>query len=438
MLPILDFARILLPPNAPLAFSAQELDATVIRAVSIVDDLNHGRGNNTDAGIPMLGWQWGFDESMGLLPKLQQAVEKLRSTVDTIFLLGIGGSYLGPKAAIEACLGTFYNDVLAPKLCFLGFDTDPDYLASCLDRGRGKKIGCVVISKSGTTIETALAFRYIRQILLEEGARESDRIIAVTGDRGSALRRAATEMGFPAFPVPENVGGRYSLFTAVGLVPLLCAGIDVVKLLQGGRDMQRLCDLVDAQGNPALRYAAYRHVLMRKGAVAEYQVTNIARLQSFSHWAVQLEAESEGHQGSGVHVIPVSFPRELHSVGQLLQEGPRNAFAVATTVLTDRNVRMPNYASSGDGLDGLSVSVPHLAAMNEMMLDAALDAHHQGGLPSMCLRLADTSPYSIGAYAYLLMKATAIQGYLLGHNPFVQPGVKLWKQVLADKIAQQP
>lgn len=428
----LNYANMLNTPNTKIQITPEEIAAHAGRVNKIIEALNKGEGDNQDKGVPMLGWQTYAQElTKTEIQKIKDAAQNLTDKCDIVFIIGIGGSYLGPKAVIEAMYGKNYNDVLQTKLYFLGCDTDPEYYAHCLKIAEGKNVGAVVISKSGTTTEPAIAFRYIKQIIEQKGAQAKDYIIAVTDAQKGALRKVADAEGYATFVIPDNIGGRFSVITPVGLVPIALAGIDITAYVQGFIDAQPIIDLPDCAKNPAAMYALLRFLAWQKGAVAEYQVTNSAFFESNIAWTMQLEPESEGHQGHGLHVVPAVFPRDLHSIGQIIQQGPRNLIEIATKILNPRaDLALPEFADNTDELNYIPQNKLTLQDINGMTIDGPLAAHFADGVPNMTIELTEISPWTLGQYHYMLMKATGIQGYLLGHNPFIQPGVQFWKDKL--------
>lgn len=429
----LNYQNMLNTPKTKINISEADLAAQADQVQKIIEMLNKGEGDNQDKGVPMLGWQTYAQElTKTNIQKIQNAAQNLTSKCDIVFIIGIGGSYLGPKAVIEAVYGKNYNDILKTKIYFLGCDTDPEYYAHCLKIAAGKNIGAVVISKSGTTTEPAIAFRYIKQLIeKKQGQKAKDYIIAVTDAKKGALRKVADAEGYESFVIPDNIGGRFSVITPVGLVPIAVAGIDIAEYVQGYIDAKPVIDLPNIKKNPAAMYAMLRFLAWQKGAAVEYQVTNSAFFESNIGWTMQLEPESEGHLGRGLHVVPAVFPRDLHSIGQIIQQGPRNIIEIATKILKPRvDLPVPKFADDTDELNYIPQNKLTLKDINGMTIDGPLAAHYAAGVPNMTIELDEISPRALGQYHYMLMKATGIQGYLLGHNPFVQPGVQFWKDKL--------
>ncbi|MDR1997120.1 MAG: glucose-6-phosphate isomerase [Candidatus Margulisbacteria bacterium] len=429
----LNYANMLNTPQTGIQITEAEVQAQLPGVKAIIEALNKGEGDNQDRGVPMLGWQtYARELTAADIQRIQETAQGLAARCDIIFIIGIGGSYLGPKAVIEALYGKNYNDLLKTKIYFLGCDTDPEFYAHCLQIAADKNAGAIVISKSGTTTEPAIAFRFAKQLIAKkQGPLAKDYIIAVTDARKGALRQAADAEGYASFVIPDNIGGRFSVITPVGLVPIAAAGLDIAEYIRGYVDARADIDSPDPEYNPAAIYALLRFLAWQKGAAVEYQVTNSAFFESSIAWTMQLEPESEGHQGHGLHVVPAVFPRDLHSIGQLIQQGPRNLIEIATKILKPRvDLEVPEFADNTDELNYIRQNKLTLRDINGMTIDGPLAAHYAAGVPNMTIELEALTPFYLGKYHYMLMKATAIQGYLLGHNPFIQPGVQFWKDRL--------
>lgn len=429
----LNYELMLNASKTKIQITEKDIQHNLERLHTVVAQLNHGNGDNKDGAVPMIGWQtYAQNIKRSLVEEIISAANKLRKKSEIIFVIGIGGSYLGPRAVIEAIYGKNYNEIIAPKIYFLGCDTDPDYYQHCLKQAEGKNIGAVVISKSGTTTEPALAFRYIKELIEKQHEAESkERIIAVTDERKGALRKMADQEGWQTFIIPDDIGGRFSVVTPVGLVPIALAGVDIVDYLKGYTQAKALADSENVEKNPAAMYALLRYIAWQKGAVAEYQITNSSAFEANIFWTMQLEPESEGHKGHGLHVVPGVFPRDLHSIGQLIQQGPRNLIEIATKIMKPKqDLAVPEFSADLDGLNYIPKNNLTLNDINKMTIDGPLAAHYADGVPNMTIELEEITPNNLGKYHYLLMKATGIQGYLLGHNPFIQPGVQFWKDKL--------
>ncbi len=428
----LNYRNMFAVPKTKINITEKELKNILPKVSQIITQLNKGEGDNQDKGVKMLGWQdYAKSISNAEIERIKQTADTLRGQCEIIFIIGIGGSYLGPRAVIEAIYGRNFNEIISPKLYFIGNDTDPEYYDQCLTLAKGKKLGAIVISKSGTTTEPAMAFRFIKALIEKQhGQTARNRIIAITDAKKGALRKMAETEGYQTFVIPDDVGGRFSVITPVGLVPIAAAGINISEYILGYLAAKPIIDN-PTEENPAAIYAALRFLAWQKGATVEYQVTNSSFMESNIFWTMQLEPESEGHDGHGIHVVPGVFPRDLHSIGQLIQQGPRNLIEVATKVMKARtDLNVPLNKDNLDELNYIPEKKLTLNDINKMTIDGPLAAHYADGVPNMTIEIPEISPTNIGKYHYLLMKATAIQGYLMGHNPFVQPGVQFWKDKL--------
>ncbi len=430
----INYQNMLNTPNTQVKITAEELAGTLEKTKTIITQLNNGEGDIKDKTVKMIGWQ---DYAVNLTAEeINNIIDKsqaLAKRSDILFVIGIGGSYLGPKAVIEAIYGKNYNDIISPKIYFLGCDTDPDFYSHCLKIATGKKVGAIVISKSGTTTEPGIAFRFIKELIENQhGSAAKEQIIAVTDQAKGALRKLADEEGYETFVIPDDIGGRFSVITPVGLVPIAAAGIDIKEYIKGYIDTKKLLDSTDnIENNPAAVYAALRYIAWTKGAAVEYQTTNSSFFEANIFWTMQLEPESEGHQGHGIHVVPAVYPRDLHSIGQIVQQGPRNIIEIATKIMgTDNDLVIPRSEANLDELNYIPENKLSLNEINKMTIDGPLAAHYADGVPNMTIEIEKITPRNIGKYHFMLMKATGIQGFLMGHNPFIQPGVQFWKDKL--------
>jgi len=365
--------------------------------------------------------------------RIQEAAARIRSDSDALVVIGIGGSYLGARATVEA-LGHAFHNLLprerrgAPQIFFAGTDLSPRYLKELFDVLEGREVSVNVVSKSGTTTEPAIAFRLFRSWMErrygKEGARR--RIYATTDRARGALKQLAEAEGYTQFVIPDDIGGRYSVLTAVGLLPIAAAGIDIEALMAGAAAAAEEYNEPDIERNPCYQYAAARHALYRRGLTTEVLVTYEPALRSTAEWWKQLFGESEGKDGKGIFPASASFTTDLHSLGQYIQEGMRNLFE--TVVHVERptvDIPIPG-GEEGDGLGYLSGQTLH--HVNHTALVATRLAHTDGGVPNLTLTLPELTPYHYGQMLYFFMKACAISGYLLGVNPFDQPGVERYKE----------
>lgn len=407
----------------------QTYDAALRRAHEAFEILEGGTG----AGHDFLGWNY-LPSQIGRkeLNEYLSVVEAwVALEVEVVVVIGIGGSYLGAKAAIEA-LNHSFSDLIGsaggPVVVFAGQNLSEEYLAELTDLLKVRSCATVVISKSGTTTEPAVAFRVVRDLLLRkygrEGARE--RIVAITDARKGALKTLADREGYRAFVIPDNIGGRYSVLTPVGLLPIALAGYDIDELVRGARDMQRLC-AKNHDDNPAIQYAAMRNALYESGKNIELLASFHPRLRSFAEWWKQLFGESEGKQGKGIFPASVLYTTDLHSMGQYVQQGRRNLFE--TVIAVEKSRRELLIERDADDLDGLNYlagqSVEHC---NRMAAAGTRFAHVDGGVPNLQITIRQVDEYSLGQLFYFFEKACGISAYMLGVNPFDQPGVEDYKQ----------
>lgn len=391
--------------------------------------------NKTGAGSDYLGWvdlpvQYNKEE----FDRILKAAEKIKSNSDALIVIGIGGSYLGAKAAIEMLTHTFYNLLpkhkrTTPEIYFVGQNISSTYVAHLLQLLEGKEISVNVISKSGTTTEPAIAFRIFRELLEQKyGKAEAAKRIYVTTDQSKgALKKLADEEGYETFVVPDDIGGRYSVLTAVGLLPIASAGIEIEAMMRGAADARASYSNPRLQENEAYQYAAVRNVLYRKGKTTEILVNYEPSLQYVSEWWKQLFGESEGKDYKGIYPSSVAFSTDLHSMGQYIQEGTRNLFE--TILQVERVTEQIRLGTDPQNLDGLNfLSGQTMDFINKKAFEGAMLAHSDGGVPNLIITLPDLSPYTFGYMVYFFEKACGISGYLLGVNPFDQPGVEEYKK----------
>ncbi len=435
----LDITNVFQAPGDPQPMTRAELAALAPEVLRAHQDLKAGRGDVKDGQTVMLGWQ---DLPRRIPPAhldhIRQVAADLAGRIDAYVSLGIGGSYLGIEATVRALTHTHFNSLPrherggAPEIYFLGQDLDPDHFRDTLDALRGKRVGINVISKSGTTTETAIAFRVLRALLEQSCGDEAARHILVTTDANQgALRALARQKGYTSFVVPDNVGGRFSVLTDVGLVGVAVAGIDVTQFVEGFAQMQQRTDPDDFWGNPALVHAAVRTLAWRKGKRVEVVATNSTALLHVARFMEQLFPESEGHGGKGLWVSPSLYSEKLHANGQMVQQGPRHLLETFLRLgRHDSRVPIPTDADDADGLNYLPAAGRDLGAVNELAVEGPAYAHYMGGVPNMTLTVPARTPRHLGQLYYLLQRSVAVSGTLLGHNPFVQPGVVDYKQAI--------
>ncbi|TYP71815.1 glucose-6-phosphate isomerase [Paenibacillus methanolicus] len=391
--------------------------------------------NGTGAGSDYLGWidlPHNYDKEE--FARIQQAAKKIQSDSEVLIVIGIGGSYLGARAAIEALSHSFYNILpngqrKTPQVLFAGNNISSTYVNHLLQVLEGRDWSINVISKSGTTTEPALAFRVFREALEAKYGKEESRkrIYATTDKAKGALKKLATEEGYESFIIPDDVGGRYSVLTAVGLLPIAVAGIDIESMMKGAADAATEYNNPNLAENEAYQYAAARNALYRKGKVTEILVNYEPSLHFVSEWWKQLFGESEGKDYKGIYPASVDFSTDLHSMGQFIQEGNRNIFE---TVIQVENVsEQITIGHDADDLDGLNyLTGKTMDFVNKKAFEGTLLAHTDGQVPNFIVNIKDLTPYTFGYLVYFFEKACGISGYLLGVNPFDQPGVEAYKR----------
>lgn len=381
-------------------------------------------------GSDFLGWldlPQNYDKEE--FARIKQAAEKIRKHSDILVAIGIGGSYLGAKAAIEMLSHSFYNFKEGTKVIFAGNNISSTYLAELLEILEGKDWSINVISKSGTTTEPAIAFRILKKKLIEKyGEEESKNRIFVTTDRAKgALKTLATEKGYESFVVPDDVGGRFSVLTAVGLLPIAVAGIDIDAMMKGAYDAMIEYSDPNLDSNPVYQYAVLRNILYGKGKVLELLVNYEPKLQYFGEWWKQLFGESEGKNHKGIFPASANFSTDLHSLGQIIQEGRRNLFETVINVVEP--TKELTIEAEQEDLDQLNyLSGKTVDYVNKNAFKGTVLAHVDGGVPNLIVNLKKLDEYGFGYLVYFFEKAVAMSGYLLGVNPFDQPGVEAYKK----------
>lgn len=391
---------------------------------------NLRRGNSQ--GADFLGWlDYPNSYDKEEFDRIKKAAAFIRSKCEAFIVIGIGGSYLGSKAIIEAMSPFFANesDEVKTKIYFAGQNLSGKYHRDLIRLVKDKDVMVNVISKSGTTTEPAIAFRLFKELLEEkygvEGSRE--RIFVTTDAKKGALKDLATDQGYETFVVPDDVGGRYSVHTAVGLLPIAAAGFDIDAFMKGAKDQMEEVNACTDGSCACHRYALARNILYQRGKAIEIMVNYQPEMQMFAEWWKQLFGESEGKDGKGHFPASVNNSTDLHSMGQIIQQGRRNIFETVIAIdQVDRDVTIPESEGNLDGLNyiaGMGMNqVNHKAYMGAML------AHVEGLVPNVVLQLEDLSMYSLGALVYFFERACAISGYLMGVNPFNQPGVESYKR----------
>jgi glucose-6-phosphate isomerase len=387
------------------------------------------------AGSDFLGWVHlpeNYDRTE--YKRIKQCAEKIRNDSDILLVIGIGGSYIGARAAIDMLSHTFShlqteNERNAPQIIFVGHHLSSDYIADLLEVLHDKDVSINVISKSGTTTEPAIAFRIFRRFLEKKyGATEANqRIYATTDKKKGALKHAAEEASYETFVIPDDIGGRYSVLTAVGLLPIAVAGIAVDEVMAGAKDAMLQLDQPELGKNAAYQYAATRNILYNKGKTTELLINYDPKLTSFAEWWKQLFGESEGKDSKGIYPASANFTTDLHSLGQYIQEGRRNLFETVLHVQrSQKDVLVRKEADNIDDLNYLAGKSIH--EINEKAYQGTLLAHTDGNVPNLVVEIPELNAYTLGYLIYFFEKACAASGYLLGVNPFNQPGVEAYKK----------
>ena len=386
----------------------------------------------TGAGNDFLGWvklPENYDKEE--FARIKIAAEKIKQNSDILVVIGIGGSYLGARAAIEFCKSPLYNNLKkdTPDIYFAGNNISPTALTELLSICEGKDISVNVISKSGTTTEPAIAFRVFKSLLVEKYGEEGakDRIFVTTDKARGTLKQFSDKAGYETFVVPDDVGGRFSVLTAVGLLPIACAGIDIDDLMHGAQQAMSCFANFDMETNIAVKYAVIRNILLNKGKSTEILVGYEPYMLMLNEWWKQLYGESEGKDQKGIFPASVVFSTDLHSMGQYIQDGQRNLFETVISI-DDPGAKfiIPEDAANVDGLN--FIAGRELDYVNKTAMTATLLAHNDGGVPNLLLQVADRSAASLGYLMYFFEFACGISGYLLGVNPFNQPGVEAYKK----------
>jgi glucose-6-phosphate isomerase len=421
-----------------------KLDCSGIDQFVSVDEMNLIQGKASEAyqkitkenceGSEMLGFVGlPTDYDKDEFTRIQATAEKIRENSDVLIVIGIGGSYLGARAVIEALKPNLYNNLDkeardCPEIYFAGQNMSGSYLSDLLEVIKDKDISINVISKSGTTTEPAIAFRIFKKLLEvkygKSGAKE--RIFATTDSEVGALKSLADKEGYETFVVPNNIGGRFSVLTAVGLLPIAVAGIDIEALLAGAKIGQDAY-AEDGLDNNVNKYAVARNILYQKGKKIEIFANYEPKLHYFSEWLKQLFGESEGKNGKGIFPVAVDFSTDLHSLGQYIQEGERTIFE--TVLFVEKSAEDIMIPESADDTDGFNfIAGKTLSSVNETAMTATVAAHVGGGVPNIVINISELTPFCLGQLIYFFEKSCAMSAYILGVNPFNQPGVEVYKK----------
>ena len=425
--------------NAASFLQAEALELLEKQTVAANALLENGQG----AGNDYIGWvTLPSSITNDELDDIQNTANILRNKCEVVIVAGIGGSYLGARAVNDALASAFdayqAEDRKNPYVVYAGNNIGEDYLAELMEFIDDKQFGIINISKSGTTTETALAFRLLKTVLEQKVGKEEarNRIVAITDQAKGALRSLATKEGYKTFVIPDNVGGRFSVLTPVGLLPIAVAGGDIYALVKGAQDMEKAtaAEIAYAQ-NPACQYAAIRNALYQSGKKIEILVNFNPKLHYFSEWWKQLYGESEGKNNKGIFPAAVDFTTDLHSMGQWIQEGERTIFETVISIeKANKQVLVPMDEENLDGLNFLAGK--RVDEVNKMAELGTQLAHIDGGVPNIHISFEKIDEYNIGQFIYFFERACGISGYVLGVNPFNQPGVEAYKKnmfALLDK-----
>ena len=411
--------------------SAEEMDNMKATVMCARDVLMAGSG----AGNDFLGWiDLPVDYNKEEFERIKKAAAKIQNDSDVLLVVGIGGSYLGARAAIEFLSHSFYNVLpkgkrKTPEIYFLGNSISSKYIQDLKDVLEGKDFSVNIISKSGTTTEPAIAFRVFKEMLIEKYGREeaNKRIYATTDKARGALKNLATEEGYESFVVPDDVGGRFSVLTAVGLLPIAVSGADIDKLMEGAAAGRKAALETPYESNSALQYAAVRNILHRKGKAVEIVANYEPSLHYVSEWWKQLFGESEGKDRRGIFPAAVDLTTDLHSMGQFIQDGSRVMFETVLNVEeSPAEILLQKEEVDTDGMNylaGKSVDFVNKSAMNGTIL-----AHTDGDVPNLMVKIPEQDEYCLGQLFYFFEYACGVSGYILGVNPFNQPGVESYKK----------
>ncbi len=406
-----------------------EIDALKDR----VKDIHHKMHKKESIGSDFLGWldyprEYDCDE----FKKIKVTSKKIKGDSDVLIVIGIGGSYLGAKAVIKA-LGHSFSDMLKnsdekhPHIIFAGNNISSTYISDILDAIDDKEVSLNVISKSGGTTEPAIAFRIFKDYMYKKyGEDAKDRIYITTDKTEGNLRKLSEKEGYKLFTIPSDIGGRYSVLTSVGLLPIAVGGGDLDKLMQGAKDAMNEYNNDQLLENNCYKYAALRNMLYNKGKQTEFLVTYEPRLKSISEWWKQLFGESEGKDGKGTLPVSLNYTTDLHSMGQYIQDGRRDMFETVVNIEKPRrDIEIPLYDEDIDGLNYIAGKT--IDYVNKKTMEGVIEAHVDGGVPNLTISLPQINSYHLGSLIYFFEKACAMSSYLLGVNPFDQPGVEAYK-----------
>lgn len=417
--------------NALNFIDESEISAIKDSVISAKESLISGTGEGND----YIGWvnlPENYDKEEFV--RIQKAAERIREDSDILLVIGIGGSYLGTRAAIDFINGSMYNELPrgkrnGPRIYYVGNCISTDYTNSIIDIIGDSDFSINVISKSGTTTEPAIAFRIFKELLIKKyGPKEGNKRIYATTDRArGALKNQADHLGYETFVVPDDIGGRYSVLTAVGLLPIAVAGIDIEELMAGAASARNSCIGHDYKENDALMYAATRNILHNKGKVLELLVGYEPSLHYVFEWWKQLYGESEGKDNKGIYPASADFTTDLHSLGQFIQEGSRIMYETVINIKESLgNIPMSLEEGDPDGLNYLQGK--DMDFVNKCAMEGTMKAHIEGGVPNLMVKVDKRTPFALGELFYFFEFACGVSGYMLGVNPFNQPGVEAYKK----------
>ena len=393
-----------------------------------VNRINQMIMDKSGQGNDFLGWvDWPVNYDKEELQRIKKDAQYVRDHFDILVVCGIGGSYLGARCALEALNGLKSDDKL--EIIFMGQTFSPNYVAQVMNYLKGKNFAINVISKSGTTTETSISFRLLKELLEKQVGKEAARkaIYATTDKEKGALKTLCNNEGYATYVLPGDIGGRYSVFTAVGTFPLACAGIDVEAMLEGAAKARKEAESLPLKDNQCYQYAVMRDYMYRHNKPVEMYVTYEPQMSQISEWLKQLFGESEGKEHKGLYPSSATFSTDLHSLGQFVQDGTPLLFETIINVKEPKqDVKIPH---DNDDLDGLNyLEGKDLAFVNQKAFEGTLQAHEDGGVPCNVLYLDKLDAYNLGYLFYFFMRACAMSAYMLDINPFNQPGVEVYKK----------
>jgi len=419
-----------------LDYSKMMIEREEVTAFDLyVKEAHKSLHNKTGLGNDYLGWvNYPNEVNMDEVDRIKEVADRIIDNSDVLVVIGIGGSYLGARAVIDSLSHSFYNSLdkekrKTPMVVYAGNSISGKYLKDLLDVLENKDFSINVISKSGTTTEPAIAFRILKKLLEEKYGKEEakKRIIATTDAKKGALRELANKEGYETFVIADDIGGRYSVLTAVGLLPIAVSGIDIYKLLEGAKEAYSEYSEENIENNECYKYAVLRNILYNRGKVVEIMVNYEPSLNYLSEWWKQLYGESEGKNGKGIYPSSVTFSTDLHSMGQYIQDGRRMLFETVLKVNdTGKDIEIIEDKLNLDGLNYLAGKTMNY--VNEKAFEGTILAHYEGNVPNLVIELEKLDEFTMGKLIYFFEKACGISGYLLGVNPFNQPGVEKYKK----------